>query len=249
MLVVEVNDKVILITGASRGIGRQMAKAFSKEGATVVINYNVNEEQALELAEELEKKQLKCFAVKADIRNPEEVNRMYRIVKDKFGRVDVLINNAGICSDNPIQLMKAEQWQNVIDVNLTGTFFCCRAFSKLMIHQGGGSIINISSLKGVEGCEGQVNYSASKAGVIGLTKALAKELGKYNIRVNAICPGFIVTDLNRHNEEKQMIAKRRSVVDNSAALGEVVDFSIYLSSGKLDGASGRVFELDSRIKG
>ncbi|MBO4616093.1 MAG: SDR family oxidoreductase [Lachnospiraceae bacterium] len=248
-MVVDVKDKVILITGASRGIGRQMARAFAEEGASVVINYNVNEIQASELAEELERARLKCFVVKADICNPAEVNSMYRMVKEKYGRVDVLINNAGICSDNPIQLMQIDQWQDVIDVNLTGTFLCSRAFSKLMIHQGGGSIINISSLKGIEGCEGQVNYSASKAGVIGLTKALAKELGKYNIRVNAVCPGFIVTDLNRHNEEKKMIAKRRNVVDNSAALEEVVNFSIYLSSGKLDGASGRVFELDSRIRG
>lgn len=245
---VDVKDKVVLITGASRGIGRHMAQAFAGEGAKVVINYNVNDERAAELAEELEKEQREFLVVKADIRKAEEVNKMYQLVNDKFGRVDVLINNAGICSDNPIQMMQAEQWQTVLDVNLTGTFMCCRAFSKMMIRQGCGRIINISSLKGIEGCEGQVNYSASKAGVIGLTKALAKELGKYNIRVNALCPGFIVTDLNRHNEEKQLIAKKRSVVDNTASLQEVVDFSIYLSSGKLDGASGRIFELDSRLK-
>ena len=245
---VDVKDKIVLITGASRGIGRHMAQAFAKEGAKVIINYKDNDERAKELADELEKENSQFLVVKADIRNSEDVNNMYLLVKEKFGRVDVLINNAGICSDNPIQMMQLEQWQNVMDVNLTGTFLCCRTFSKLMIHQGGGRIINISSLKGVEGCEGQVNYSASKAGVIGLTKALAKELGKYNIRVNALCPGFIVTDLNRHNEEKQLIAKKRSVVDNSASLQEVVDFSIYLASGRLDGASGRTFVLDSRIK-
>ena len=140
--------------------------------------------------------------MKVDITKQDEVSKLYHETLRAFGKVDILINNAGICGDNPIQLMLEEQWRKVLDVNLTGAYLCSRAFSRAMIQQNSGKIINISSLKGQEGCEEQMNYSASKAGLIGFAKAMAKELGRFNIAVNAICPGIIITDMNRHNEEK-----------------------------------------------
>lgn len=143
--------------------------------------------------------------------------------------------------------MPEEQWRKVLDVNLTGTYLCSRAFSKAMVQQKNGKIINIASLKGEEGCEGQVNYSASKAGLFGFTKALAKELGKFNISVNAVCPGFIVTDLNRHDEKKKKIAEGRSLLSISDSLTTLTDYLIYMSSDNFVGVSGRIFNLDSRI--
>lgn len=246
-MLVDVANKTIVITGSSRGIGKELARIFAKEQANVVINYCKSEKDAEILFHEIRGYGCKCLKVKADIRNPRDVSNFYKETIDTFGRVDVLINNAGICDDNLIQMMTLEQWNQVVDVNLTGTYLCSREFSKIMIKQKYGKIINISSLKGQEGCRGQVNYSASKAAIIGFTKTLAKEVGNYNISVNAVCPGFILTDLNRHNIEKQLIAKERSLLDVSTSLDDLVNFIVYMSSDLLKGVSGRVFNLDSRL--
>lgn len=247
-MIVDISNKVIVITGASKGIGKALAIAFSKEQAQVVINYFTSENEAAQLFKEISGYNTHCLLVQADITKQEDVNRLYHSTIKTFGKVDVLINNAGICCDNPIQMMQEQQWQKVLNVNLTGAYLCSRAFSKAMIQQKSGKIINISSLKGQEGCEGQVNYSASKAGLIGFTKALAKELGSFNIAVNAVCPGFIVTDLNRHNESKKNIAKSRSVLPIENALNDLIHYLIYLSSDNFSITSGRVFNLDSRLK-
>lgn len=243
---VDVSDKVVVITGSSRGIGRELIKAFSRENSKVVINYFKNESAATQLYNEISLHNLNCIMVKADVTNQKDVSYLYQTTISTFGRVDILINNAGICEDNFIQLMPEEQWRKVIDVNLTGAYLCSRAFSKAMIRQNSGKIINISSLKGQEGCEGQVNYSASKAGLIGFSKALAKELGKFNIAVNVVCPGFIVTDLNRHNNEKKVIANRRSLLQTNTILDDLINYILFISSNKFMGVSGRVFNLDSR---
>lgn len=245
---VDVSNKVIVITGSSRGIGKELAKAFAKEQSKVVINYLHSENEALQLYDEILVYNPNCIKVKADVTKQEDVLKLYYETISAFKKVDVLINNAGICLDNPIQLMDEKQWRMVLDVNLTGAYLCSRAFSKAMIYQQNGKIINIASLKGQEGSEGQVNYCASKAGLIGFTKSLAKELGKFNISVNAVCPGFIVTDLNRHNEKKQIAAEQRSVLKMHSILDDLLNFIIYISSDKFTGVSGRVFNLDSRIK-
>ena len=244
---VQVENKVIVITGASHGIGNALARAFAKEKAKVVINYFKSEQDAYNLYNEISSYNVNCIKVKSDITKKTDVINLYKKTISKFGKIDILINNAGICDDNPIQMMAENQWQRVLDVNLTGAYLCSRIFSKAMIAQKFGKIINIASLKGQEGCEGQVNYSASKAGLIGFTKALAKELGKYNIMVNAICPGFIVTNLNRHNSEKKEIAIKKSVMPIDASLEVLINYLIYISSDKFTGVSGRVFNLDSRI--
>ncbi|MDF2943099.1 MAG: 3-oxoacyl-[acyl-carrier protein] reductase [Herbinix sp.] len=244
---VDISGKVIVVTGSSRGIGSELIRSFSAEKAKVVINYYNSEVQARELYDEILALNTDCLMIKANVTNPSEVSFLYHETIKAFGRVDVLINNAGICDDNLIQIMSIDQWKKVLDVNLTGAFLCSREFSKIMIKQNYGKIINIASMKGQDGCAGQVNYSASKAGLIGLTKTLAKELGQYNITVNAICPGFIVTDLNRHDESKKDIAKKKSVLRTMSSLQDLLGFIIYTSSDLFSGVSGRVFNLDSRI--
>lgn len=244
---INLSEMVVVITGASRGIGRALAIAFAKEQASVVINYNSSCIEAEELKNEINVYNKNCLFVQADVTRQEEVSKLYTQTMKRFGRVDILVNNAGVCDDNLIQFMSEKQWQKVINTNLTGTFLCSRTFSKAMIHQKKGKIINISSIKGQEGSPGQVNYSASKAGLIGFSKALAKELGRFNIAVNTICPGFIVTDLNRHNMEKRKIAEEKSALQICSALDTTINFVLFLSWSGIEGISGRVFNLDSRI--
>ncbi len=244
---VDISDKVIVVTGSSRGIGKSLAQAFAQEHAKVVINYCHSEGPADELYNQIIRYNENCIKVKADITKQEDVVRLYQETQARFGRVDVLINNAGICDDNLIWNMEQENWKKVIDVNLTGPYLCSRVFAEAMIQQKEGTILNIASIKGFEGCAKQVNYSASKAGLIGLTKALAKELGQFNIAVNAICPGFILTDLNCKNEEKKRIAEQRCLLENGHALNDLINFCILFISNRIQGVSGRVFTLDSRI--
>lgn len=246
-MLVELQRYVVVITGASRGIGAELARKCAKEGASVVINYKNNDEYANALLREISEYNENCVAVKADVTKKEEVSILQQTVKFKYGRIDVLINNAGICDDNLIQMLTEDQWEVVLNTNLTGPYLCSRSFSKMMIHQKSGKIINISSLKGIEGCAGQTNYSASKAGLLGFTKALAKELGIYNISVNAICPGFIVTDLNRHNKQKRDIAMSRSLLPIENCMEDVINFIVYIISDKCKGVSGQVFNIDSRL--
>lgn len=244
---IDVSNKIVVITGASKGIGKELAISFAKEGAIVVMNYYHSKELANEVYSEIKTISPRSLLVRADVTNPRDVSSMYHEIIKQLGHIDVLINNAGVCDDNFIQMMPIEQWQKVIDVNLTGVFLCCREFSKIMMRQNKGKILNIASLKGQEGSSGQVNYSASKAGVIGFTKALAKELGEYQIAVNAICPGFIVTDLNRHNIDKQRIAQNKSILKKMASLDDLVNFILFMSSDCMQGVSGRVFNIDSRL--
>ncbi|OBZ14197.1 hypothetical protein A8L34_09560 [Bacillus sp. FJAT-27264] len=246
-MIVDVSNKVIVITGSSRGIGSELAKTFAKEKSKVVINYFKSKDKAQKLFREISQYNQDCMLIKADVTNPSDVARMYDTVINKYGCVDVLINNAGVCDDNLIHMMPIEQWQKVIDVNLTGTFLCCREFSKIMIKQKFGKIFNMASLKGEEGAVGQINYTASKAGIISLTKTLAKELGQYNIAVNAVCPGFIVTDLNRNDKNKRKIAENKSILPINDDLNYLTNFLIYISSNLFTGISGRVFNLDSRL--
>lgn len=244
---INLKDKVVVITGASRGIGRAMALRYSAEGASVVINYNKSYDKALELYKKIIKYNSKCIMVKADITNQVETRKLYNQTIKMFGRVDIIVNNAGICSDNPILKMKKKQWDSVIDVNLTGTFVISKIFSENMIKNRSGKIINIASFKGQTGAEEQGNYSASKAGVIGLTKALAKELGRYNISVNAVCPGFIETDLNRLYKKKIDVAKKLSLLDINLNLSDLINFILYMSSDNFNSVTGQVFNIDSRI--
>lgn len=244
---VDLTDKIIVITGASRGIGKEIAIQLAKENASVIMTYNCNEKAAREVFCKLSQNNKKCMLMKCDVTNLDEVNLLKRATIRKYGRVDVVINNAGGCSDNLCAVMPYEQWASIVAVNLNGVFVVSRAFLREMIKQKQGKIINIASLKGITGSRGQVNYSASKAGVIGFTKALAKEVGEFNISVNAICPGFIQTDMNKNNHLKKLNAEQQSVMGIDTNISDLVNFVVYVCSERFSGVSGQIFHIDSRV--
>ena len=198
-------DKVVVITGASRGLGKMLALAFAMEKAKVVINYFHSEESAQSLLKEINRFNDDCMIVCADVTDCDDIKKMYQAIIKRYKRIDILINNAGINCDHYVNIMSVKQWDDVININLKGVFLCSRCFSKIMIKNNSGKIINIASIKGQLGSEGQANYAASKAGVIAFTKSMAKELGIKGISVNAICPGFIMTDMNSKSTKKKEI--------------------------------------------
>ena len=187
-------DKVALVTGAARGIGREIAASFAKEGCDIVA-WDINMQETDELVRTVEGCGRKFMAQEVDITDAAKVSEAVNKILDKLGKVDILVNNAGITRDNLLLRMSEAEWDAVIDVNLKGTFNCIKAASKLMIKQRSGKIINIASIIGIIGNAGQANYSASKAGIIALTKTMAKELACRNINVNAVAPGFIQTEM------------------------------------------------------
>lgn len=188
-------NKTALVTGASRGIGRAIALELAKNGANVAVNYAGSKEKAEEVVAEIEKLGQKAMAIQADVANEEAVQAMVKEVIATFGSLDILVNNAGITKDNIMMRMKVEDWDAVMDTNLKGVFLCSKASMRQMMKQRSGRIINIASVVGVLGNAGQANYVAAKAGVIGLTKTMARELANRNINVNAVAPGFITTDM------------------------------------------------------
>lgn len=195
-------DKVAIVTGGTRGIGRAIALKLADQGANIVINYRNSDKEAEELKSILEGKGVKVLTVKCDVSNFEDSKNLMDKCKEVFGKIDILVNNAGITKDTLIMRMKEEDFDNVIDVNLKGTFNCAKHASAIMLKQRFGKIINMTSVVGIAGNAGQVNYAASKAGVIGLTKSLAKELGSRGVTVNAVAPGFINTDMTASLSEK-----------------------------------------------
>jgi 3-oxoacyl-[acyl-carrier protein] reductase len=198
-------DQVAIITGASRGIGKAAALALVTQGAKVVINYARSSDAAEATVKEITDAGGEAIAVQADVSQSAEVDNLIKTTLDKFGRIDVLVNNAGITKDTLLLRMKPEQWQAVIDLNLTGVFLCTKAVSKTMLKQRSGRIINIASVAGQMGNPGQANYSAAKAGVIGFTKTVAKELANRGITVNAVAPGFIETDMTHDLKSDDII--------------------------------------------
>ncbi len=195
--------KVAIITGSSRGIGKETAIALGKAGAKVVVNYAKAKEAAEEVVKTITENGSEAIAIQADVAKSEEVDQLIQTTLEHFGRIDILVNNAGITKDTLVLRMKLEDWQKVIDLNLTGVFLCTKAVLKTMLKQKSGRIVNITSVAGLMGNPGQANYSAAKAGVIGFTKTVAKEVASRGITVNAVAPGFIETDMTHglKNEE------------------------------------------------
>ncbi len=191
------SEKLALVTGASRGIGKACAIELAKAGYDIAVNYAGNEEAANKTVEELKALGVDAAAFKFDVSNKDEAAKGVEDILAKFGRIDVLVNNAGITRDGLFMRMSAENWDAVINTNLSSAFYVSQSVVKIMMKQRSGAIVNMSSVVGVSGNAGQANYSAAKAGLIGLTKTLAKELGSRGIRVNAIAPGFINTDMTK----------------------------------------------------
>ncbi|EOC4735906.1 3-oxoacyl-[acyl-carrier-protein] reductase [Staphylococcus aureus] len=187
--------KSALVTGASRGIGRSIALQLAEEGYNVAVNYAVSKEKAEAVVEEIKAKGVDSFAIQANVDDADEVKAMIKEVVSQFGSLDVLVNNAGITRDNLLMRMKEQEWDDVIDTNLKGVFNCIQKATPQMLRQRSGAIINLSSVVGAVGNPGQANYVATKAGVIGLTKSAARELASRGITVNAVAPGFIVSDM------------------------------------------------------
>ncbi|HGX1556586.1 TPA: 3-oxoacyl-[acyl-carrier-protein] reductase [Staphylococcus aureus] len=187
--------KSALVTGASRGIGRSIALQLAEEGYNVAVNYAGSKEKAEAVVEEIKPKGVDSFAIQANVADADEVKAMIKEVVSQFGSLDVLVNNAGITRDNLLMRMKEQEWDDVIDTNLKGVFNCIQKATPQMLRQRSGAIINLSSVVGAVGNPGQANYVATKAGVIGLTKSAARELASRGITVNAVAPGFIVSDM------------------------------------------------------
>lgn len=238
-------NKVALITGGARGIGKQIAITLAKEGYDIALNYRSNTDELAMLKEELESYKVKCLLVQGDVSNFEETERITKETIDEFGKIDVLINNAGITRDMLFLRMKQEDFESVLDVNLVGTFNMTKNVVNHMMKARQGRIINVSSVVGVSGNAGQTNYSASKAGIIGFTKSLAKELASRNILVNAIAPGFIGTDMtNVLKEEVKENILNQIPLKRIGEAQEVANVVKFLASSDSSYITGQVINID-----
>ena len=237
--------KVALVTGASRGIGKAIALGLAENGAAVAVNYSSSESSALEVAEIIRKNGGKAEIFQARVNEEAEVEEMFSAVEKKLGPVDILVNNAGITKDNLLMRMKTEEWDMVIDVNLKGAFLCTRRALKGMMKNRYGKIINISSVVGFSGNAGQFNYSATKAGVIGMTKSAALECASRGIRVNAVAPGFIETDMTSvlKDDVKAEIAKNIPLKRMGTA-EDVANVVKFLASEDSSYITGQVINVD-----
>lgn len=238
-------DKCAIVTGASRGIGRAIAKKLASLGANIVLNYRSNDEEALKVKEELLSYGVDVFLYKCDISDFNAVEEMIKASKEKFGKVDIMINNAGITKDTLLLRMKEEDFDKVIEVNLKGVFNCLKAITPVMIRQKCGKIVNLSSVVGLVGNAGQVNYAASKAGVIGMTKSLAKEVGSRGITVNAVAPGFINTDMTASLSEKvKEEASKNIPLKRLGDPEDVANLVGFLASDAANYITGQVINVD-----
>ncbi len=240
------SGKVALITGSARGIGKAIALELANHGANIVINDILIENEINKTLEEIKQSTNKAIGIRADITKLDEVESMVKEIINKFGRIDVLINNAGITRDSLLIRMKEGDWDAVINVNLRGTFNCSKVAAKYMIRQKkGGKIVNISSVIGLIGNIGQANYAASKAGIIGLTKSMAKELALRNINVNAIAPGFIETDMTKKLPEKVRQELQQQIPLKRLGIVEDVAKAVYfLVSDASNYITGQVINVD-----
>jgi len=242
----KLKEKICIVTGGARGIGREICGYFLKEGA-IVCFFDFNEGESLKTLGEFDKDfgAARAYFFKVNVTNEESVENAVEEIIKKFGKIDVLVNNAGITSDNLMLRMSLDEWNKVININLTGTFICSKYVSRYMVKQKSGKIINMSSVIGIRGNTGQCNYSASKAGVIGLTKSLARELASRNINVNAIAPGYIETEMTKKIDEK-FREKIISMIPNGK-LGTVEDVAktaVFLASEDSAYITGTVINLD-----
>ncbi|AYB37234.1 3-oxoacyl-[acyl-carrier-protein] reductase [Brevibacillus laterosporus] len=243
MLMLE--GKVALITGASRGIGRAIALKYAEAGANIIVNYSGNEVKAQETVADIEKLGREAIMIRANVGNTEEAENMVKEALERFGKIDILVNNAGITRDNLLMRMKESEWDEVINVNLKGVFNMTKALTRPMMKQRGGSIINITSVVGVLGNAGQANYVAAKAGVIGLTKTTARELASRNIKVNAIAPGFVDTDMTDVLPEDVKSGILAQIPFNRlGSADEISNVALFLASDASSYMTGQTLHVD-----
>lgn len=237
-------DKVALITGGARGIGKAIAFAYAKEGADIVVA-DVNLEEAEKTAKEIEALGRKALALTMDVTDYTKVEEVVNKILDKFAKIDILVNNAGITKDNLLLRMSQLEWDAVLNVNLKGTFNCIRAVSRVMIKQRSGKIVSIASIIGLIGNPGQANYSASKAGIIALTKTAAKELASRNINVNAVAPGFIQTDMTaKLSEELKQKMLSNIPLNKLGTADDVAAVCLFLASEDSSYITGQTIVVD-----
>lgn len=239
------NGKIAVVTGASRGIGKAIAMKFAQLGATVVINYNGSAQKAEEVKQSIIADGGRAVIKQCNVADYDACEAFIKEVIDQFGRIDILVNNAGITKDGLIMRMSEEDFTNVVDVNLKGTFHCIRFASRQMMKQRSGRIINMSSVVGISGNAGQINYAASKAGVIGMTKSAAKELASRGITVNAIAPGYIETDMTNVLSDKVKEETMKQIpLGRLGQTGDIAAATAFLASDEAGYITGQVLAVD-----
>ncbi len=244
----QLTDRVAVVTGGSRGIGRGIALELAKRGAAVVVNYNANADAANQVVAVIEGAGGKASAVQADVSRMAEAEALIKTTIDRYGKIDILVNNAGTTRDNLIMMMKEEDWDTVINTNLKSAWNCSRAAVKAMMRKRYGRVINITSVSGIAGQGGQTNYSASKAGLIGLTKALAREVATRQITVNAVAPGFVSTDLTANLPANLMEElNKRIPLERWGTVEDVAYAVAFLASDEAAYITGQVLSVDGGL--
>jgi len=244
----EFDGRIAVVTGGSKGIGKAISLAFCQRGASVIANYASDQRGAGELSKEAESLTGKLIPYQADVTDFQQVSAMIEDVAGRYGGIDILVNNVGMMRDNLLMLMSNEDWEHVLRTNLTSIFYCCRAALRKMIPQRRGKIINIASVSGILGTAGQVNYAASKGGLISFTKSLARELGQFNIQVNAVAPGLIETDwLARVPREKVEAIIKQTALGRVGRPEEVAHAVLFLASKGSDYITGQTVIVDGGI--
>ena len=241
-------DKVAIVTGGSRGIGRAIALRFAAGGAKVVVNYHSNEAAANQVVEQVRAGGGEAIAVQADVSQPAQAQALVDAAQKAFGRVDILVNNAGTTRDTLIMRMSEEDWDLVLDTNLKGTFNCIKAATRPMMRQRYGRIVNVTSVSGLSGNAGQANYASAKAGLVGLTKTVAKELGSRNITCNAVAPGYVPTDLTGTlPPELVEQAIQRAILGRAGTAEDIAAAVTFLASDDASFITGQVLTVDGGL--
>jgi len=248
MIGIDLTGEVVAITGASRGIGRAMARAFAQAGASVLVSYVRDEEAARSLAGELEAGGTSVLVLQGSVADPAFAESMVQACLDTWGRIDCLVNNAGITRDNYLSFMKEEDWREVIEVNLNAVFYTCKAAVKRMIAKRKGVILNLSSVSATTGREGQANYAAAKAGLLGFTRSLAREVGRYDVRVNALVTGVVDTDMTKKLPRKVIdLIVSQTALRRTAEPSEIAGVAVFLASGLASFITGSLIDVNGGL--